>query len=194
LAREDPIGLAGGVNLHGYVSGNPIALIDPDGLDGVSDVLTWGGLASSGLFTSEAVVATLTAAPGAAVVGAAGVGVLAGRVIGNLPIGRGRTVDDFVVDAFTSLLFAEEAAPDASKRHTPDQEAAVELAKEALRKGGLSKEEAEALVDLAKGTGLPARGPEFHPKRPIGKEPHIHVDKIDHIPVLPSVAPSCPTK
>lgn len=68
-------------------------------------------------------------------------------------------------------------------RFTPDQEAAIDLAKEAKKTGGLSAEEAKVLVDWAKELGLPARGPEAHPGRPFGKFPHIHVGPVNHVPV-----------
>jgi hypothetical protein len=41
---------------------------------------------------------------------------------------------------------------------TPDQQAAVDLAKEAKRAGGLSPSEAKALVDQASGAGLSPAG------------------------------------
>jgi len=71
---------------------------------------------------------------------------------------------------------------DPSKRHTPDQQALDELAKEAERRG-VTPQEAEILKDWAREYGVPARGPEVHPNRPYGKNPHIHVGGRGHIPV-----------
>jgi RHS repeat-associated protein len=76
-------------------------------------------------------------------------------------------------------------APGTGKRFTPDQGALVEIAKEAERAGGVTKSEAEILVNWGKevGFGDRARGPESHPNRPFGKEPHIHVGPVNHLPV-----------
>jgi len=52
------------------------------------------------------------------------------------------------------------------------------------KKGGLSEDEANALIDLAKDAGVRARGPESHPDRPFGKNPHIHVGPVNHICIL----------
>jgi hypothetical protein len=71
---------------------------------------------------------------------------------------------------------------DPSKRHTPDQQALDELAKEAQRHG-VTPQDAEILKDWAREYGVPARGPEVHPGRPYGKDPHIHIGGRDHIPV-----------
>jgi len=69
------------------------------------------------------------------------------------------------------------------KRHTPEQQEVAKDAKDAKKKGGVTVEEAKNLVDRARKAGLPARGPESHPNRPQGKDPHIHVGPVDHIPV-----------
>jgi hypothetical protein len=64
---------------------------------------------------------------------------------------------------------------------TPDQEALVELAKEAKRTG-VTAAQAEILLEWAREYGLPHRGPEVHPGRKF-KEPHIHIGPVNHIPV-----------
>jgi RHS repeat-associated protein len=70
-----------------------------------------------------------------------------------------------------------------SQRFSPDQDALIQLAKEAKRMGGVDVDEAEILEAWANEYGISFRGPEVHPNRPHGRIPHIHVGPVDHIPV-----------
>lgn len=72
----------------------------------------------------------------------------------------------------------------ANQRNDADQEALVDLAKEAKKKGGVSEDEAQTLLDWGNEYNVPSRGPEVHPNRPFNV-PHIHVGPVGHIPVIP---------
>ena len=72
--------------------------------------------------------------------------------------------------------------PSNPKRNNKDQEAVIDLAKEAKKKGGLNKQDADILQKWAKEYGVRTRGPEQHLNRNFNK-PHIHVGPVDHIPV-----------
>lgn len=72
---------------------------------------------------------------------------------------------------------------DDDRHFTPDEQAVIDLAREAKKAGGLTPEEAEALKEFAGETRLPVRGPESHPGRPFGKQPHIHIGPVNHIPI-----------
>jgi RHS repeat-associated protein len=70
-------------------------------------------------------------------------------------------------------------------RFNGDQEAVVDLAKEAQQKGGVTKADAETLVKWGKEVGFgDSRGPEDH-GGDLGD--HIHVGPVNHIPVVTSI-------
>jgi RHS repeat-associated protein len=93
--------------------------------------------------------------------------------------------DDLVLDAGALLIpfvpAGTSKAVKAIKRFTDDQSALIELAWEAKRRGGVTLEEAKILQEWSEEYGIRFRGPECHPNRPFGKNPHIHVGPIDHI-------------
>ncbi|MES1242903.1 MAG: RHS repeat-associated core domain-containing protein [Acidobacteriota bacterium] len=68
-----------------------------------------------------------------------------------------------------------------SKKFTPDQQALVELAKQAQRTG-VTQGEATVLKEWAVEHGIPVRGPEVHPGR-FWDKPHMHLGPVQHIPV-----------
>jgi RHS repeat-associated protein len=152
--ERDPIGQSGGINTFVYVGNDPIGFIDPSGR------------------AIPAVIAACAANPACAALAVATGGALANAVLGTLNALEAENGGD------------ESATANCSpRRNKPDQEAAIELAKEAKNKGGLAADEAEALVELGNSVGVPSRGPEAHPNRPQGKSPHIHVGPVGHIPV-----------
>lgn len=72
-----------------------------------------------------------------------------------------------------------------SLRNTPDQDALIQLSKDAKRRGGVSSDDASILDDWRTEYGLPGHGEMIHPTRPgwAGINPHINIGPIDHIPV-----------
>lgn len=52
--QSDPIGLGGGLNTYGYVGGNPLSYVDPQGLVEVGSTSNWmvGGYCQSTLLSN----------------------------------------------------------------------------------------------------------------------------------------------
>jgi RHS repeat-associated protein len=157
----DPAGLIDGPNLFRYSRNAPSRWVDLDGRNPIAGTL--GGAKIGGGAGS-------LVGPGGTVVGA-----IIGGIIGGVATGL-----------LASWLFSEDAEQTEAnpKRNNPDQQAVIDLAQEAARKGGLTESEAQALLDLASQAGVPRRGPESHPNRNF-KGPHIHVGPVNHLPVLP---------
>ncbi|WP_218081797.1 RHS repeat-associated core domain-containing protein [Anthocerotibacter panamensis] len=188
FVAEDPLEFGGGdSNFYAYVGSDPVNRTDPSGngpMGAAAGALVGG---ATGTIVGGA-GGTLALPGGGTIAGAAGlgqVGALAGGAIGSLTEDFGgvagsalENLGSFIQNSFGSLFPAYNEV-----RNTPDQDAVIQLAKEAKRKGGVSPDEAKDLVDLAGQCGVPARGSEAHPNRPHGKNPHIHVGPVDHIPV-----------
>ena len=69
------------------------------------------------------------------------------------------------------------------RRFTPHQAALIDLAQEARKRGGLTREQGQILREWAQEYKVRFRGPEVHPGRPVGQYPHYHVGPVDHIPL-----------
>ncbi len=73
-------------------------------------------------------------------------------------------------------------------RHTDDQKAIVQLAKESKRSGGITKENAKTLMKWADEYQFPvkSRGPELSKNINSiwGKVEHYHIAGVDHIPLI----------
>lgn len=89
------------------------------------------------------------------------------------------------VDDVGDTVKAAQNISGVSKRFTKDQDIIIQWAKE-YKKAGISMDDAEALVDLAKQYGIPGN-PRIdlgHPGRgPISRKPHVHIGSVGHIPI-----------
>ncbi len=153
---------------YNYAYDSPVNAVDPTGLLSWEDVsnaaagalntLTFGG-------STELAGEVFGFNPACANFGAAGE---IGAVLG---VGLG--------------LFDGET--EAELAFTAEQDAVIQLAKDAKRAGGLTQGDAETLREWAKEYGLPSRGPEIHPNRPgwAGENPHVHIGPVNHIPIVP---------
>ena len=71
-------------------------------------------------------------------------------------------------------------------RYSEDQDALIQLAKDAKRRGGVPQDDANTLADWADELGLPGHGPAVHTGRPGwgGTNVHINIGPVRHIPVI----------
>ena len=186
----DPIGqLAGGYNHLGqyhYAGNNPLLYVDEEGqyADLVIEVASIGvGLASMASNISDGNYSDAAADAGFALLDGllmAVPGVPGGT--GLLRQGAKQTIEraDEVVDVL-------EATAKNSKHFSDEKQALVDMAKKD-KKVGITEEDMQAYKDLNMELTDPfpsnkVRGPEVHPERPHGKEPHGHVGPVDHIPI-----------
>jgi RHS repeat-associated protein len=96
---------------------------------------------------------------------------------------------DFYIDTAAAAVLVHNCPMpgSAGQPFDQDQQALIQLAKEAKQLGGLDQQEAEILSDWADEYGLSGHGPAVHPGRSGfgGTVPHINVGPIKHIPVMP---------
>jgi hypothetical protein len=118
FTQEDPIGLAGGINLYGFAAGDPVNFDDPFGLcpehiTGIPCAVVggaWGGTAGlgAGLIIGGA-GGTLVLPGGGTVVGAAGVGAVLGAAGAITGAAIGTAVDAGFLLARGRLSFDPDA-------------------------------------------------------------------------------------
>jgi RHS repeat-associated protein len=195
---KDPILFAGGdTNLYAYNGNDPVNFIDPDGLavrnvamssalgGGVLSWLGFGTIAEGLKNRSDGMLAMSNAATferglsqyrrgicqiGAGFMQAAGT---MQAIAGVITVG--------------TVLAAKRRTISGAKQYSDEKQALVEMAKKD-KKIGITGGDMQAYKDLNR--KLPdafpsnqVRGPEVHPTRPHGKQPHGHVGPVDHIPI-----------
>ena len=178
--QTDPIGYRDGPNPYAYCQNNPLNLIDPLGLASIGAPGFWESLIPVWGSGRAAINDFQNGNWGWGTVNLA-LAVTDVFLVKSLVIGLGK----LAAKEATVIAVESEALPliRQSLRFTPDQQALVELAKQAERTGGVTAQEAQILKDWAKEVNLSFRGPEVHPNRPFGQFPHVHVGPVDHLPV-----------
>lgn len=173
----DSAGLRAGWNEHDALGTDPINLVDPDG----RFVAVAVPLAAAGLYATYSYFANKEAFDqlGAACWDALQDG-----------IDWAKDVADSDGDNADPDTVGGDAPPRPPGPFTPDEQALIELAKEAARKKGVSPDDAETLVGWGRELGWPedlARGPEIHddtrPDSWGGQNPHIHIGPVNHLPI-----------
>ena len=177
---KDPLSFAAGdANLYGYVLSDPVNFFDADGLesDWVQDAGDWASgfgdtITLSGTEKVREAIGVDDAVNKCSVFYQYGG---YGGEISTIPFAAAKGAKG----AQAASNFADDA-----KRFTPDQDALVQLAKDAKQRGGVTSEEGNILKEWAAEYGLrPARGPEAHPGRGFGSKPHYRIGPVNHLPL-----------
>jgi len=154
--QRDPIGILDGLNVYRYVGNNPLTWIDPLGLG----------------MNPHAIDA------------ATDLGARIAETSSGQKGGRVGTLGGTAGPLQTASVNSAAASPyPPCKMYTPDQQALIKLAKELKRKG-MTEAEARQLEEWAREYGLRYKGPEVHPNRPYGRNPHSHLGPVGHIPII----------
>ena len=174
FVSEDPLGFAGGLNLFTYAANQPTGFVDPLGLKpspGLGDPP--GGPGGSG-----------PGGPGSPRGPGGGPPSPPNWPRDWPPPGcTGRCLDDWLNAHPDAIKLGMMPLAPGGLRFTVDQDALIQLGKEAKQLGGVTEDAADIVKQWAKELGIePTRGPEIHPGRNFDI-PHFRIGPVNHIPV-----------